>query len=401
MFRILWGLCLLLWAAAAVHGEDTLTEDEFLAPLTRGHPALIAQSDRLGLARAERRSAAILSNPELAFSREAPAGSAHQSIWSLAWTPPLSGRRALSVEAADAELKAAEKDLESTLLGLRLQMRAAYGSWVVNAERVAVLSSHVERIEALEERMTTRANRGEESRLAARRMGLAATQARMELSLAKAALTRARAAALAWRPELDSNLRPLPPALPAVPTELSLSSRSDLEARRFELQGAEREEQVARRFVVFPELHVGWQTIEDRSLRFEGPVYGLNWSVPLFSHGQAARLGASLKKAAADARLAIAVARAEGELEGAQGAYEELLGVATSVASTLAELDLVIEGAEASYLLGESDVTDLLESLRSVLATRLSSLDLYSAALEAHRNLESAVGRPLSTGGTS
>jgi len=61
----------------------------------------------------------------------------------------------------------------------------------------------------------------------------------------------------------------------------------------------------------------------------------------------------------------------------------------------------VIEGAEASYLLGESDVTDLLESLRSVLATRLSSLDLYSAALEAHRNLESAVGRPLSTGGTS
>ena len=50
MFRILWGLGLILWAAAA-HGEDTLTEEEFLAPLTRGHPALIAQSDRLGLAR--------------------------------------------------------------------------------------------------------------------------------------------------------------------------------------------------------------------------------------------------------------------------------------------------------------------------------------------------------------
>ncbi len=401
MSRIPWGLCLILWTAAAAHGEDILTEEEFLASLTRGHPALIAQSDRSGLAQAERRSSAVLSNPELDFVREEPSGTAHQSVWRLAWTPPLDGRRRLSIEAADAELEAAEKDLDSTLLGLRSEMRAAYGSWVLNSERAVVLASHLELIEVLAERMETRADRGEESRLAARRMGLAATQARSELSLAKAALARTRAAALAWRPDLSSNQRPMPPELPAVPAELSLSSRSDLEARRFELQGAELEEQLANRFVVFPELHVGWQTIEDRSLRFEGPVYGVNWSVPLFSHGQAARLGASLKKAAADARLAIAVARAEGELEGAQGAYEELVGVAISVASTIAELDLVIEGAETSYLLGESDVTDLLESLRSVLATRLSSLDLYSAALEAHRNLESAVGRPLTTGGTS
>ena len=38
MSRILWGLGLVLWAAAAAHGKDTLTEEEFLAPLTHGHP---------------------------------------------------------------------------------------------------------------------------------------------------------------------------------------------------------------------------------------------------------------------------------------------------------------------------------------------------------------------------
>ena len=87
-------------------------------------------------------------------------------------------------------------------------------------------------------------------------------------------------------------------------------------------------------------------------------------------------------------------------MEGAEGAYGELAAAATAASSATADLDLLIEAAETSYRLGESDVTDLLESLRSVLATRLSFLELYAAALEAHRNLESAVGRPLSTGGT-
>ena len=401
MSRIPWGLCLVLWTAGVVHGEDTLTEEEFLAPLTREHPALIAQGDRLGLAQAARRSAAILSNPELDFGREMPAGTAQQSTWRLAWRPPLDGRRGLSVEAGDVELMAAEKDLDATLLGLRSQMRAAYATWVLNSERVAVLASHLKVVVALAERLATRAARGEESILAARRMGLAATQARAELSLTKANLARTQATALAWRPELGQGLRPVPPELPAAPTELSLSSRSDLDAQRFELRGAELEERLAQRFVIFPELHFGWQTIQSGSLSFDGPVYGLNWSVPLFSHGQAERLVASRKRQAAEARLGVAIDRAEGELEGVRDAYRELLAATTRAAVASEDLDIVIAGAETSYRLGESSVTDLLDSLRSVLATRLSCLELYAAALEAHRNLESAVGRALSTGGGS
>jgi len=399
MRPILWGLCLTLWAAAAAHGENTLTEEEFLAPLTRGYPSLIALSDRLGLARAERRGASILSNPELGFEREEPSGTTRQSTWRLAWTPPLNGRRGLSIQAADAELSAAENDLEATLLGLRSQMRAAYSRWVVSSERASSLASHLGLIEALTEQMTRRAERGEEPVLAARRLGLAAKQAQAEVSLARAALARARATALAWRPELASSLRPVPPELSPILRGLDLSSRSDLEAHRFEIQGAELEERLARRFVASPQLHVGWQTVENGGLSLEGPVYGVNWSVPLLSHGQAARLESSQKREAAEARLAVAVARAEGELEGARDAYEELSAAARAAAATT-DLDLVVAGAEASYRLGESTVTDLLESLRSVLATRLSSLDLYAAALEAHRNLESAAGRPLSTGAT-
>jgi cobalt-zinc-cadmium efflux system outer membrane protein len=376
-----------------------VTENEYLVPLTSGHPALVAVSDRLGIARAERRSASLFSNPELDFEREAPKGSARQSTWSVAWAPPLNGRRGLSIQASEAEVGAAEKDLESRLLGLRLQMRSAFASWVVHSQRVEAMSSHLDLVEALAERMTTRADRGEESRFSARRMDLAATEARAELSLMKAELARARATALAWYPELSRSSRPVAPELLQLPEGLNASSRPDLDAYRFELQGAELEERLAGRFIASPRLQFGWQTLEDNGRSFDGPLYGVNWSLPLFSRGQAARLEASQRKLTAKARLEIAVVRAERDLEGLVEAYEELAAAASAASSTSSDLDAVATVAERSYQLGESSVTDLLESLRSVLSTRLSALDLYTGALEAHRNLESAVGRPLTTGG--
>ena len=44
---------------------------------------------------------------------------------------------------------------------------------------------------------------------------------------------------------------------------------------------------------------------------------------------------------------------------------------------------------------GESDVTDLLETLRGVLGGQLAALHSYGAALRAHRELELAAGREL------
>ena len=44
---------------------------------------------------------------------------------------------------------------------------------------------------------------------------------------------------------------------------------------------------------------------------------------------------------------------------------------------------------------GESDVTDLLETLRGVLGGQRAALDAFGAALRAHRELEIAAGRPL------
>ena len=48
-----------------------------------------------------------------------------------------------------------------------------------------------------------------------------------------------------------------------------------------------------------------------------------------------------------------------------------------------------------TYEAGESDVTDLLETLRGVLGGQIAALESYGAALRAHRELEVAAGRPL------
>ncbi len=52
----------------------------------------------------------------------------------------------------------------------------------------------------------------------------------------------------------------------------------------------------------------------------------------------------------------------------------------------------MLDGVEAAFRLGESELTDLLETHRSVLEAELIVLELHAAALAAHRDLERLVG---------
>ncbi len=55
--------------------------------------------------------------------------------------------------------------------------------------------------------------------------------------------------------------------------------------------------------------------------------------------------------------------------------------------------------ATAAFRAGEASLTDLLDSVRAAIGARLGEIDLRGQALEAHRDLEAALGRPLSGGG--
>ncbi len=371
------------------------TEASFLEVLDDGHPALVALTDRLGAARAEHQQAGILANPTFGLEHEAPEGATHQTTWTVAWQVPLDGRRGLRVEAGSAAESAARMELEVDKLGLRLALRSIYARWAVAHRRREIVASHLELVQRLVSQMRARATAGEASGLAVRRFDLARVELEAELARAEAEEIAGRSEATAWLAELGPEAVPAMPPLPEVTTAIDFTARPDLEARKYELEAAKARARLARRVLAFPELGVGWQQQDDSGREFEGPTYSLSWDIPLFDHQQADRVAADSRLAAAEARLEFSTRRARADLEGALAAYTRLRATSLETASAVEGTDTVIESTATSYRLGEASVTDLLETLSSVLDGRVAALEIYDSALAAHRNLEAAAGRPL------
>lgn len=390
----LWRGVLLLVLAGPAHAQEGVSEREFLSVLLGEYPALAALAERAGAARAERARAGLLGNPTASFERDAP-GSTQQVTWQIAWTPPLDGRRGAAVRAADAGLRAAASQLEFDRLTLRSELRQAFAEWAISAERTKVVDSHLALIRRLAEQMGSRASRGEESPLAARRLSLAALEVEAEAARSEAAAARARASALAIHGRLTAGAEPTRPSLPEIRDSLVTAARPDLIARRHEVEQAEWQLRRSRRVLQFPELALGWQQIRDDRSRDEGPRIAASWPIPVFERQQPERIEATARLEATRGRLRLAAARAEADLVASRAAYARLRRAALAGLVTAGESERAVESATATFRLGESRLTDLLETLRSILSARIAALELYAAALEAHRDLELAAGRPL------
>jgi cobalt-zinc-cadmium efflux system outer membrane protein len=376
-----------------------LTEEEFLAAITEStgsHPAAVALAGEREVAAAEALRASLLPNPEVEASIEEPDGAARETTAGVTWTPPLDGRRALRREAAERGLAAAESRLEAARFRLRLDLRAAYASWAFAWERRELLAAHLARVGELAERARARAQAGEIPGLAARRFTLEEAQARADLGRAEARLAAGRASLAAWYPGIAPDARPaalpLPPPPGAVP-EVAL--RPDLAAREREVERAEALRRLSDRIFEAPALGLGWKRIEDRSAEASGPVVSAGWTVPLFDRRQADRREAEARLATARADLELARVRAQAERAGALAAFDRLRAEAAEAERAAAETGDLLAGAAASYQLGESGLTDLLDTLRAALAARISALEVREAAVEAQRDLEAAAGRTL------
>lgn len=398
MKHCVWLVIVVAMAQPLDADEGRLTESEFLAPITAGHPAVVALTERLAGAEGERRTA-TWANPEFGFDREAPDGAAKQSIWWLRWQPPLDGRRGLRKDAAEAGLLAAESDFEWAKLHLRVRLRSMYAEWAYISERRDLLFAHMTVMKQLADRARARAATGEESGLGARRLALAVAEVQSELARADAALARVEAQVRVVRPELQPAVRPLRPTLPVVQAQGDATDRPDVVAQRFEVQQAEFKKRLSGRFLTFPELMGGWTRFDDEPGVVEGPVFGVSWNVPLFDRNQGERAQATRNVAIAEARLELVEARAQAESQAAHSAYAQLRTHANEVTAATTDAHELVESATAAFRVGENTLTDLLETLRSVLSSQLAALDLHHDALEAHRHLEASAGRSLSPGG--
>lgn len=389
---------LFLFLTPAAPAQE-VTEEEFLEGLRDDSDAVRSLEE--GIARAERArvEARTLANPRFDFWREQPDSNPEVTNWTLAWTPPIDGRYGPGKAAAEEGLAAAKGRLETDLASLRREFRRVFADWSVAFQRREVLREQLDVVAVLAEHERQRARAGEGSGLAARRFSLAEGEARAEVGDADAAYVRADAAARALRKNLAAETRPAPAVLPEPPDALDASQAPQLRALENEKAKAEYEARRAGRFLGSPTFLLGWQTLEDGGVSDEGPILAAGWSLPFLNRDQGARLEAERMLGVVEARLAFARTRLAGEAEGGLNAYRTLFASAAAAQRTAGESQPVIEAATAAFRAGETGLTDLLDALRSAFAARLRAIDARARALEAHRDLEAAMGKPLAEGG--
>ena len=340
-------------------------------------------------------------NLDLGFEREAPEGTAAQTTVTVSWRPPLDGRRGLSNRAAEAGLTAAGHRLADRRLRLRAHLRELYARWSFAEERRDLFRDLSERTDRLAARARARTETGEDSGLSARRLELAAAEARSAMAAADVELLGIGAELRTLFPDLGATTRPEPPPLPAAIATLDANDRPDLKAGEVDVEHADLRRRLSGRYVQFPALVGGWTVLDEEGLEgVEGPVLGVEWSLPLFDRRQGERARAERELQVAEARLRLVRSRADAELRAAQEAYAYLREAAEEVVAATAETERVIEAATAEFEVGEATLTDLLETMRSATDSRLAALDLQLDALAAHRALELAVGRALTEGGS-
>lgn len=364
-----------------------VVEAEFLAGIGADHPAAQTTLDRLGAAEAALARARQLANPRVEYAREQPSSDASQDTFTVAWTPPLDGRRGLSIASARAGLAAAEAERAAQLVRLHLAAREAFAAWSQAAEKRAAAARLLELAEDLARKTRLQAEAGEASGLAAGRIDLQRAAIAAELASAEAAYARARAVALAWRPDLAT----------AEPAPLAGSARGAgsadspaLDALRQELESARQAERLAGRFWSAPELQAGIQRQDQAGGSAAGPVLGISWTVPLFDRGQGARREAVRRREAAEARLRLAEARRDAAVAGAVAALERLSASAGDARMAAQRAPGLVQGALASFAAGEATVTDVLDTLRAANEAQQREIDARGAAAAAARELEAA-----------
>lgn len=385
MFRIFVAGILAALVGSAAGGQTIITESDYLSLLHGSHPAVVAADEDLALARSNLVAVSTFDNPSIGLVREDPSGAAAQTDVMISWQLP-GFDRGLEIEAREKEIAAAQARLAQERMALRASMREVYAGWALASARADRLLSQRTRLEELARREARRAESGEVSGLEARRLLLAASALGAQHALASAAEEEMRAKARRWSSRLPADAKPLVPATPALPESaeqhpLVLAAEADL-AAALAAEGA------AKRFLRSPELMAGWQRQEGGSDSLDGPLYGINWSMPLFGRNQAGRSAAAVRVEAARARLDQARREVETRRQGALAAYSRLAEQIEAIRPALDGNDRMLEGAEAAFLLGEASLTDLLDTHRSVTEAEMALLELRESALAASRELE-------------
>lgn len=382
-----------LWAGVARADEPVALRFADLQSLLRKHsPALKADRAGVDVQRAAVQASRIQPNPNLSYSALSLAvggnttnGTQHTLGIAQPWL--LAGRLQARVDAATAEVLAAEARVEWTAAELLREARLRWVDLQVAETRVEVLTAAHAELKALQRIVELRAGAGTRSPFDVERIGteLDALASRVEVEKA------AHSGAVSLLGEVlgmetahieaEGPLAPLGLTAAATATELG-PTPVVIAWQRAEVAAQAGRALAEREKWPVPVVSAGMVLTTDPGSA--GIFAGLGIDLPTFDRGQGRLAIAQAQMGAVRSQLAAATWQQQAARQRAQrilaGAQQSL---ATYERTVAARLDRLRQMAEDQYRFGRSDLLDLLDAQRSRLDLRLERANLVETVQRA------------------
>ncbi len=385
---IRWAGPSLLAAALAftvpVRAEPARLDEQAAVTAAQGRGELRdATEGTLDAARAEADEAGLWPNPTIEYERDRTketGGAVIQDTYRLSQPVDISGRRVLRQDAALQRADAAQAEGRQRMVEAGAEARRLFHTALMRTQALDAAQGWATRLGEAETVLTRLRQGREVSGYDARRLS--------REKLSADAKVRAMGADLAesWErlrvvmglpagspmPRLEGKL--LPPPLGLDDLMSNLESRPDLQGLRSKIAASDLERRAANRGWI-PEITVGagLKQVDRPESRDQGVLFTVSTPLPLFDRGQATARKAEAQTRATSADLALARAKAEGEVRGLWRRTTELRDTALKFReSAVAPSKELARIAQAAYRAGE----------------------LEFGAREAHSDLILAAGEP-------
>jgi outer membrane protein, heavy metal efflux system len=378
-----------------------LTEADALARLSNDSPRVRAIRAGIDVARVDVLAAGRWPNPTFTVDRESVAG-VTEYLTMVAQPLPITGRRALDVQAASARVSATSSRADDEVRRLRADLRLAFADLVAAQARVRELTAARDRLRDLAGVLARREAAGDAAGFDRLRADREAFDVDTDLAIAATDRARAQAGLSTFFGNVADPSQIVAAAstgTPApVPTLDALIERA--EAVRGELQALKHEAEAAgfsaraaeRRLVPEPEIVAGSKS--STALGGDtGSVVTVHASIPLFDRARPERALAAARASEADARAMAFRQVLRGQAAALRSVVIERRDAAeryrVQAVGSSSEIERI---AQVSYDAGERGILELLDAYRIGASARVRQATLDLAVRQAEIELEFLTG---------
>jgi cobalt-zinc-cadmium efflux system outer membrane protein len=378
-----------------------LSEAEALARLSNDSPRVRAVRAGIDVARVDVLAAGRWPNPVFTLDRESVAG-VTEYLTMVSQPLPISGRRALDVQAASARVSATTSRADDDVRRLRADLRLAFADLMAAQTRVRELTAARDRLRELAAVLAKREAAGDAAGFDRLRADREAFDVETDLAIAATDRVRAQSTLSGFFSDVADPSQivasatiaaPAPvPALDAL-LERAESTRGELQALRHESEAAGFAARAAdRRLVPEPEVVAGSKS--STAIGGDvGSVVTVHASIPLFDRARPERALAAARASEADARAMAFRQVLRGQAAALRSVVVERRDAAeryrTQAVGRASDIERI---AQVSYDAGERGILELLDAYRIGASARVRQATLDLGVRQAEIELEFLTG---------